>query len=92
MTRATSETERPAFLAASFVVAVHTVADAVLAPEPGTRWADHLVAAGATLALLVLAVLLWRRTAPAKRPSMCTSPLVVERRRRAHSRDTGTAC
>jgi len=56
-----SEKERLAFVAASSVVALHTVTDAFLAPEPGTRWADHLVPAGITLALLTIAVLLWPR-------------------------------
>ncbi len=44
------------FAAASALTALHTAADAFLAPEQGTAWSDHLLPGLATLAVLALAV------------------------------------
>jgi dienelactone hydrolase len=47
---------RSVFTAAVALIAAHTLVDAFVAPEPGTRWSDHLVSAGASLAVLAAAV------------------------------------
>jgi dienelactone hydrolase len=52
------------FRATCALLALHTVVDAFLAPQRGTRWTDHLSAGFVPLALLLVAVLLYRR-APA---------------------------
>jgi len=49
------------FFVAAALVAVHTVMDAFLAPEPGTHWNDHLLAGSVSLAILAIAVLSYPR-------------------------------
>lgn len=52
------------FAAASALVALHTAADAFLAPERGTHWSDHLVPGLATLAVLAAAAALFHVARP----------------------------
>lgn len=52
------------YAAASVLVALHTAADAFLAPEQGTQWSDHLVPGLATLAVLAAAVGIFRVARP----------------------------
>jgi hypothetical protein len=49
------------FRAAIAVLAAHAVVDAILAPEPGTRWDDHLVRGSVTLAVLAAVALAYPR-------------------------------
>ena len=56
-----------AFAAASAVVAFHAATDAFLAPEQGTRWADHLVPGLGTLAVIVGSVVVFRVGRPGVR-------------------------
>ena len=58
------------FAAASALVALHTVMDAFLAPEQGTRWSDHLLPGLATLAVLVAGVALFRVARPGLRAAL----------------------
>jgi pimeloyl-ACP methyl ester carboxylesterase len=58
---AATRADRLVFTAAAAVTAVHAVNDAVLAPEPGTAWRDHLAACIVPFALLAGAVLAYPR-------------------------------
>ena len=49
------------------VIALHTLVDLFLAPEPGTAWSDHVVAAALSLLVLALPVVAWRQLRPGAR-------------------------
>ena len=53
--------EQLLFTAAVLLIAVHTVTDAFVAPEPGVAARDHVIAALVTLALLAAAASAFRR-------------------------------
>jgi uncharacterized protein len=58
------------FHVAVALLAAHAVVDAFVAPEPGTRWDDHLVRGSATLALLAVALFAFPRVAPGWRAAL----------------------
>ena len=58
------------FAAASALVALHAAADAFLAPEAGTSWSDHLVPGFAALAVLAVALAVFRIARPGLRATL----------------------
>jgi uncharacterized protein len=65
-----SRSERLLFAGASVLLAIHTVADAFLAPQQGTSWTDHLAPGLAPLVLLGVTNLLYVRLMPGARAAI----------------------
>jgi uncharacterized protein len=65
-----SHRESALFAVAGGVIALHATVDAFVAPEPGTRWNDHLLRGLATLAILAAAVALLPRLAAGARAAV----------------------
>lgn len=70
MQAARGDPARLVFAATAALAAVHTVMDAFVALEPGTRWDDHVLAASVSLTLLVAAVVAWPQVRDGARAAM----------------------
>ena len=55
------------FALAWSALAAHVVVDSFVAPEPGTGWRDHVLRGTVSLAVLVLGLVLYRRSRPGLR-------------------------